>query len=79
MSSSSSKRPRCLADAERDLEEDELEEETFLEEDEQDLPASEALVLEKEAEMERLAARESSSGAREEEEKDVRDGMSARI
>lgn len=74
MSSSSSKRPRCLPDAERDLEEDELEEATFLEEEE-DLPESDALVPEKEAEMERLAARDSSSGAREEDEEDVRDGM----
>ncbi len=65
MSSSSSKRPRCLPDAERCLEEDKLKDELFFEE--LDLLERDALVPEKEAEMERLATRDSSSGARDED------------
>ena len=49
------------------------EEEAFLEEE--DLEESEALVPEKDAEMERLAARDSSSGAREDEAEEYRDGI----
>lgn len=74
MSSSSSNRPRCFPEAERDLDDDELDwAELFLEDDV--LPESEALVLAKDDEMDRLATRDSSSGAREEEADEFRDGI----